>query len=119
MNGRCDSLDHILLACNDTHLVGIGRIGGVDVGHGSDEGVKVVLLWILVPRCVVRTAVGNQPSVVAATVLKRVIVGELRFLDDGLAVDDLARGNAAALRVTRGFLDAEEVRVADRLRAPC
>lgn len=50
----------------------------------------------------VRRAMGDQPGIVPAGLLKRVIVGERKIFNDGLAVDHLARSHNAALRVAIG-----------------
>jgi hypothetical protein len=50
--------------------------------------------------------------------IERVVVGEFKALNYGLAVDHLAAGHCAALCMAISLLDAEVVRVAERLCAP-
>jgi hypothetical protein len=60
----------------------------------------------------------DQPGVVAAGIIERLVVREIEVLNNGLAVDDLAGRHCAALFMTRGLLDAEIVRIAGGLCAP-
>jgi len=113
-----DGLNHIRLPCDGAHQAGVGGIGGVEMGHRRDQGLEIVILLVPRPGRVVGCAAGDQPREIPAGVFEGVVVGEFEVFDDRLAVDDLVCGYRTALRVAVGFLDAEVVRVADRLCAP-
>ena len=57
-------------------------------------------LLILRPRRLVGRTVGDQPGVIATGVRERLVVGELKILNNGFPVHELVRGYRAALGVS-------------------
>ena len=68
----------------------------IRAGDRRYQSMQLMIALIAFPRRVVWHAVGDQPCVVLAGILQRLVVGEFEVLDDGFAVDDVTRRDGTA-----------------------